>query len=81
MKSVGGRRGGSINSQLRKVVGGEESGAQSTVNLGRICKHFARITSDSVDPGGHRSTVNLGMIREEFAMITSYSVDPRRGVN
>ena len=31
-----------------------------TVNLGRIHEDFARITSDSVDPGG----------------ITSYSVDP-----
>ena len=27
-------------------------GGQSTVNLGRIHKDFARITSDSVDPGG-----------------------------
>ena len=26
-------------------------GGQSTVNLGRICKDFGRITSDSVDPG------------------------------
>ena len=45
-----GREGGSIDSQLRKVVGGE--GGRSTVNLGRIHKHFARITSDNVDPGG-----------------------------
>ena len=27
-------------------------GGGSTVNLGRICEDFARITSDSVDPGG-----------------------------
>ena len=27
-------------------------GGQSTVNMGRICKDFGRITSDSVDPGG-----------------------------
>ena len=27
-------------------------GGQSTVNLVRICKDFARITSDNVDPGG-----------------------------
>ena len=27
-------------------------GGQSTVNLERICKDFARITCDSVDPGG-----------------------------
>ena len=27
-------------------------GGQSTANLGRIHKDFARITSDSVDPGG-----------------------------
>ena len=27
-------------------------GGQLTVNLGRICKDFAKITSDSVDPGG-----------------------------
>ena len=27
-------------------------GGQSTVNLGRICKDFGRITSDSVDPQG-----------------------------
>ena len=27
-------------------------GIQSTLNLERICKHIARITSDNVDPGG-----------------------------
>ena len=33
--------------------GGEgRGGGQSRVNLGRICKDFARISSDSVDPGG-----------------------------
>ena len=53
---------------------------RSTVNLGRICKDFARITSDSVDPGGGQLTVNLGRIHKDFARITSYSVDPG-GVN
>ena len=51
-----------------------------TVNLGRICKDFARITSYSVDPRGGQSTVNLGRIHEDFARITSYSVDLRGGV-
>ena len=46
-----------------------------TVNLGRICKDFARITSDSVDPGGVNQ-VNLGRIHKDFARITSYSVGP-----
>ena len=27
-------------------------GGQLTVNIGRICEDFARITSDSVDSGG-----------------------------
>ena len=31
------------------ILGG---GGQLTVNLGRIHEDFARITSDSVDPGG-----------------------------
>ena len=31
------------------ILGG---GGQSMVNLERICKDFARITSDNVDPGG-----------------------------
>ena len=53
--------GGSINSQLRKDLQRLQGlpltvfiwgGGQLTVNLGRICKEFARITSDSVDPGG-----------------------------
>ena len=51
-----GRAGeGLIDNQLRKVVGGEGGegrGGQSTVNLGRIREDFARITSNSVDPGG-----------------------------
>ena len=48
-----------------------------TVNLGRICKDFARIASDNVNPwGGVQSTVNLGGISEEFARITSDNVDP-----
>ena len=51
-------------------------GGQSTVNLGRIHKDFARITSDSVDPGGGgQLTVNLGRIHKDFARITSDSVD------
>ena len=45
------------------------------VNLERICKDFARITSDNVDPGG-QSTVNLERICEDFARITSGNVDP-----
>ena len=48
---------------------------QSTVNLGRICKDFARITSDSVDLGG-QLTVDFRRICEDFARITSESVDP-----
>ena len=36
------------------------------VNLGRIHEDFARITSDSVDPGwGGELTVNLGRIHKE----------------
>ena len=31
------------------ILGG---GSQLTVNLGRICKDFGRITSDNVDPWG-----------------------------
>ena len=46
-----------------------------TVNLGRICKDFARITSDSVDPGGVNQ-VNFGRICEDFTRITSDSVGP-----
>ena len=34
-------------------------GGQSTVNLGRICKGFGRITSDNLDLGWGQSTVNL----------------------
>ena len=33
------------------------------VNLERICEDFARITCDSVEPGGGQSTVNLKRIR------------------
>ena len=51
-------------------------GGQSTVNLGRICKDFGRITSDSVDPGWGQLTVNLGRICKDFGRITSDSVDP-----
>ena len=48
------------------------------VNLERICKDFARITSDSVDPGG-QLMVNLERICKDFARITCDSVDPGRG--
>ena len=53
--------GGSINSQLGKdpqrlckdyLIQCWSLGGQLAVNLGRIHKDFARITSDSVDPGG-----------------------------
>ena len=46
-----------------------------TINLGRICKDFGRITSDNVDPGG-QSTINLGRIYKDFGRITSDNVDP-----
>ena len=45
----------------------------------RICKDFARITSDNVDPGGVRLTVNLKRICKDFARITSDNVDPVGG--
>ena len=35
------------------------------VNLERICEDFARITSDSVDPGGDQSMVNLERINKD----------------
>ena len=47
-----------------------------TWNLERICKDFARITSDNVDPGGGQLMVNLERICEDFARITSDSVFP-----
>ena len=47
------------------------------VNLERICKDIARITSDNVDPRvGDQSTVNLERIHEDIARITSDNVDP-----
>ena len=47
------------------------------VNLERICKDIARITSDNVDPGGGgQSTVNLERICKDIARITSGNVDP-----
>ena len=52
-------------------------GGQLTVNLERICKDIARITSDNVDPGGGQSTVNLERIHKDIARITSDNVDPR----
>ena len=76
--------GGSIDSELRKDLQRPckdylwecwSWGGQLTVNFGRICEDFARITSDSVDPGGW-STVNLGRIHKDFGRITFDSVDP-----
>ena len=60
------------------ILGG---GGQSKVNLGRVHKDFARITSGSVDPGGVNGqlTVNLGRIHEDLERITSDSVDPGEG--
>ena len=49
------------------------------VNLERICKDIARITSDNVDLGG-QSMVNLERIHKDIAKITSDNVDPG-GVN
>ena len=49
------------------------------VNLERICKGFARITSDIVDPGD-QSMVNLERIHKDSARITSDSVDPGGGL-
>ena len=45
-----------------------------TVNLERIHKDIARITSDNVDLGG-QLTVNLERILEDIARITSDNVD------
>ena len=45
------------------------------VNLERIYKHFARITSDNVDPRD-QSMVTLERICKHFARITSDNVDP-----
>ena len=50
-------------------------GGQSTVNLGRIHQDFARIISESLDPGGSIDN-QLGRICKDFARITSDSVDP-----
>ena len=47
------------------------------VNLERIRKDIARITSDNVDPWwGGQLTVNLERICEDIARITSDNVDP-----
>ena len=51
-------------------------GCQSMVTLGRICKDFARITCDNVDPGRGLINVTLGKIPEDFARITCDHVDP-----
>ena len=61
-------------------------GGWSTVNLGRICKDFGRITSDSVDPVGGGELIDSQLrkdwrICKDFARITSESVDPGEGVN
>ena len=45
------------------------------VNLERICKDIARITSDNVGPGV-QLTVNLERICKDIARITSDNVDP-----
>ena len=49
--------GGSIDTQLGKDLQRlwkdvHPGGAQSTLNLERICKDFGKIASDNVDPGG-----------------------------
>ena len=46
-----------------------------TLNLERICKDIARITSNNVDLGG-QSTLNLERIHKDIARITSDNVDP-----
>ena len=53
-------------------------GGQSTLNLERICKDIARITSDNVDLRG-QSTLNLERICKDIARITSDNVDPGGG--
>ena len=45
----------SFNSVDHTVVGGSMGRTLCKVNLGRIHEDFARITSDSVDPGGRGS--------------------------
>ena len=87
----GGRGGGSINIQLRKVVGGE--GGQSTVNLERIHKtlqglplamlilgliniQLGKVVGGEVGEGRGQSTVNLERICKDIARITSGNVDP-----
>ena len=49
-------------------------GGRSMVNLERIRKDFARITSDNVDWG--QLMVNLERIHEDFARITCDNVYP-----
>ena len=82
--------GGLINSQLGKDPQRHckdylwqcwSWGGQSTVNLERICKDIAKITSDNVDPWGGQSTVNLERIRKNIARITSDNVDPGGSIN
>ena len=45
------------------------------VNLERIHKDIARITSDNVDPGKGQSMVNLERIHKDIERITSDNVD------
>ena len=45
------------------------------LNLERIHKDIARITSDNVDPGG-QLMLNLERVCEDIARITSDNVDP-----
>ena len=50
-------------------------GGQLMLNLERICKDIARITSDNVDLGG-QLTLHLERICKDIARITSDNVDP-----
>ena len=51
-------------------------GGQSTVNLERICKDFARITSDNVDPCRGLNQCQLGKAPQRLCKDTSDNVDP-----
>ena len=65
LKSVGRGGGGSIDSQLRKVVGGEGGGGRSTANSDRIHQPTLREDPQCVDPGGCQSTANSERICTE----------------
>ena len=52
------------------------------VNLERICRDIAKITSDNVDPGGRSQLmVNLERICKDIARMTSDNVDAWGEVN